>query len=149
MPRWAQVSCEQGMCETCWVGGGSLWKHPLAQPAAQRAGRDTLSLCSLTFCCSTANLPPQVFDVRMTPRMLSSVPFAPGPSLLRFHPRFSSTLLLASASGAFTLADAQGMSRGCMLYFKRFHVLGMGVNVGAGFCSRCRAVVHACGWSSV
>ena len=54
--------------------------------------------------------PPQVFDVRMTPRMLSSVPFAPGPSLLRFHPRFSSTLLLASASGAFTLADAQGMS---------------------------------------
>lgn len=53
---------------------------------------------------------PQVFDVRMTPRMLSSVPFAAGPSVLRFHPRYTSTLLLASAGGAFTLADAQGMS---------------------------------------
>lgn len=52
----------------------------------------------------------QVFDVRMTPRMLCSVPFAPGPSLLRFHPRFNSTMLLASAGGAFTMADAQGMS---------------------------------------
>lgn len=52
----------------------------------------------------------QVFDVRMGARMLASVPFAPGPALLRFHPRFSSTLLLGSASGAFTLADAQGMS---------------------------------------
>lgn len=56
--------------------------------------------------------PLQLFDVRMGARMLSSVPFAPGPALLRFHPRFSSTLLLASASGAFTLADAQGMSGG-------------------------------------
>ena len=46
----------------------------------------------------------------MTPRMLSSVPFAPGPSILRFHPRFGDTLLLASAGGAFTLANAQGMS---------------------------------------
>ena len=52
----------------------------------------------------------QVFDVRMTPRMLSSVPFAPGPAILRFHPRFGDTLLLASAGGAFTLANAQGMS---------------------------------------
>lgn len=48
----------------------------------------------------------------MAPRMLSSVPFAAGPSLLRFHPRISGTLLLASASGVFTLADAQGMSGG-------------------------------------
>lgn len=53
--------------------------------------------------------PPQVFDVRMTPRMLASVPFAAGPSVLRFHPCLPSTLLLASAGGAFTLADAQGM----------------------------------------
>lgn len=53
----------------------------------------------------------QVFDVRMAPRMLASVPFAAGPSLLRFHPRISGTLLLASASGVFTLADAQGLSR--------------------------------------
>jgi hypothetical protein len=44
--------------------------------------------------------------------MLSSVPFAPGPSILRLHPRFANTLLLASAGGAFTLADAQGMSGG-------------------------------------
>jgi hypothetical protein len=46
----------------------------------------------------------------MTPRMLSSLPFAPGPSILRFHPRFGDTLLLASAGGAFTLANTQGMS---------------------------------------
>ncbi|KAL4432378.1 hypothetical protein ABPG77_001677 [Micractinium sp. CCAP 211/92] len=52
----------------------------------------------------------KVFDVRMAPRMLASVPFAAGPSLLRFHPRISGTLLLASASGVFTLADAQGLS---------------------------------------
>ena len=57
-----------------------------------------------------ACLPAQVFDVRMTPRMLSSLPFAPGPSILRFHPRFGDTLLLASAGGAFTLANTQGMS---------------------------------------
>lgn len=48
--------------------------------------------------------------MRMTPRLLSTVPFAAGPTMLRLHPRFSSTLLLASASGAFTLADAQGIS---------------------------------------
>ncbi|KAL4430743.1 hypothetical protein ABPG75_005999 [Micractinium tetrahymenae] len=56
----------------------------------------------------------KVFDVRMAPRMLSSVPFAAGPSLLRFHPRISGTLLLASASGVFTLADAQGMTAAAM-----------------------------------
>lgn len=44
--------------------------------------------------------------------MLTSVPFAPGPSILLFHPSLSSTLLLASASGAFTLADTQGFTGG-------------------------------------
>eukprot|EP00887_Chlorella_sp_A99_P005338 scaffold1.g5338.t1 len=49
-----------------------------------------------------------VFDVRMAPRMLSSLPFAPGPLLLRFHPRLPGTLLVGSASGVFCLADVQG-----------------------------------------
>ena len=50
----------------------------------------------------------------MAPRMLTSLPFPAGPSLLRFHPRFSSTLLVGSASGLFTLADTQGMAMGGM-----------------------------------
>ncbi len=78
------------------------------------AGRRTEQTTSVTYPAATVCLPAtpnaQVFDVRMGARMLASVPFAPGPAMLRFHPRFSSTLLLASASGAFTLADAQGMS---------------------------------------
>lgn len=50
----------------------------------------------------------QVFDVRMAPRMLSTIPFSLGPTLLQFHPRFSGTLLVGSGSGLFTLADVQG-----------------------------------------
>ncbi|KAK9796711.1 hypothetical protein WJX73_008700 [Symbiochloris irregularis] len=51
----------------------------------------------------------KVFDVRVLPRMLGSYPFTGGtPALLRFHPKFSSTLLVASAKGAFTLADVNG-----------------------------------------
>lgn len=44
------------------------------------------------------------------PRLLGSIPFTGGqgtPALVRFHPKFSNTLLIASATGAFTLADAQ------------------------------------------
>jgi hypothetical protein len=40
--------------------------------------------------------------------MTSSFAFNAGPSMLRFHPKFSSTLLVAAATGTFTLADANG-----------------------------------------
>lgn len=54
----------------------------------------------------------QVFDVRAGPRLLHTVPFRPGPGLLSFHPKFSSTLLIASQSGIFTLSDIQGSTNG-------------------------------------
>ena len=54
--------------------------------------------------------------MRMVPRMLSSLPFAPGPSLLKFHPRFSSTLLMGSAPGIFCLADIQGNISSARMY---------------------------------
>jgi hypothetical protein len=57
-------------------------------------------------------LPLQVFDVRMQPRMLTSVPFAPGPSLLTFHPKLRDTLLVGSAGGVFMLASVPGSSLG-------------------------------------
>lgn len=50
----------------------------------------------------------QVYDLRSAPRMTASVPFPAGPSLLRFHPKFSSTILITSSSGTFTLADTSG-----------------------------------------
>ncbi|KAL4859552.1 PAN2-PAN3 deadenylation complex catalytic subunit pan2 [Chlorella vulgaris] len=80
--------------------------------AALDAGGDLVGTCGYSNRMGRVTLDTfaKVFDVRMTPRMLCSVPFAPGPSLLRFHPRFNSTMLLASAGGAFTMADAQGMS---------------------------------------
>lgn len=40
--------------------------------------------------------------------MSGTVAFPAGPSLLRFHPKFSSTILVASSSGTFTLADTSG-----------------------------------------
>ena len=40
--------------------------------------------------------------------MTSSFAFNSGPTLLKFHPKLSSTLLVASARGVFTLADANG-----------------------------------------
>lgn len=40
--------------------------------------------------------------------MTSSFAFNAGPALLRFHPKFSSTLLVAARTGTFTLADANG-----------------------------------------
>ena len=50
----------------------------------------------------------QVYDLRMVPRMTSSFAFNSGPAMLKFHPKLSSTLLVASARGVFTLADANG-----------------------------------------
>lgn len=50
----------------------------------------------------------QVYDLRSTPRVLTTVPFSAGPQLLRFHPRISGKLLVAAAGGAFSLVDIQG-----------------------------------------
>lgn len=50
----------------------------------------------------------QVYDLRSVPRMTSSFAFNSGPTLLKFHTKLSSTLLVASARGVFTLADANG-----------------------------------------
>ena len=47
----------------------------------------------------------KVFDLRAAPRLLTSVPFHGGAAMLAFHPKFSATLLIASTSGAFSLAD--------------------------------------------
>lgn len=54
----------------------------------------------------------KIFDLRAMPRLLTSIPFHAGPTMLAFHPKFSASLLIASASGAFTLADTgcQGFS---------------------------------------
>ncbi|KAK9820479.1 hypothetical protein WJX72_010776 [[Myrmecia] bisecta] len=52
----------------------------------------------------------KVFDVRMAPRVLGNIPFRAGPSMLCFHPKLSSTILVASTTGVFTLADVQGAS---------------------------------------
>ncbi|KAL0035268.1 hypothetical protein WJX79_009470 [Trebouxia sp. C0005] len=54
----------------------------------------------------------KVFDLRSAPRLLNTVPFRPGSSLLRFHPKFSSTLLIGSQAGIFTLSDIQGTAPG-------------------------------------
>lgn len=52
----------------------------------------------------------QVYDVRMAPRVLTMLPFAAGPAILKFHPMFTSTFLVAANRGVFSLADAQGTS---------------------------------------
>jgi PAB-dependent poly(A)-specific ribonuclease subunit 2 len=57
----------------------------------------------------------KVYDLRMGARMASSLGFNPGPALLRLHPKFSSTLLLASLGGTFTLADT-GAAAGFQRY---------------------------------
>ena len=54
--------------------------------------------------------PAQVFDLRAGARLLASLPFGAGPSMLRFHPKFSATLLVAGSQGVFVLADASGAS---------------------------------------
>ena len=50
----------------------------------------------------------KVWDVRAAPRPLQQLPFPGGPACLRFLPRFSSTLLVASQQGFFSLLDAVG-----------------------------------------
>jgi hypothetical protein len=49
----------------------------------------------------------RVFDLRMM-QMLRPIAFPPGAFSLKFHPKFSSTLIIVSQSGAFQLCDAQG-----------------------------------------
>ena len=71
----------------------------------------------------------KIFDVRMGLRMLATIPFAAGPSLLRFHPQFPTTLLVASASGMFTFTDATGMGGGLSDIY--------GVDTGGGALMAC------------
>ncbi|CAD7704572.1 unnamed protein product [Ostreobium quekettii] len=49
----------------------------------------------------------KVFDVRSFASALYHMPFPAGPSLLAFHPKFSGTLIVGSASGVLTIADVQ------------------------------------------
>jgi PAB-dependent poly(A)-specific ribonuclease subunit 2 len=49
----------------------------------------------------------KVFDLRMM-RILRPLNFPPGALLLKFHPKFSSTLIIVSQAGQFQLCDAQG-----------------------------------------
>eukprot|EP00850_Spirogloea_muscicola_P011319 SM000070S21285 [mRNA] locus=s70:22412:31223:- [translate_table: standard] len=69
---------------------------------------DLLATCGVARRLGQLYADPLVFDVRQTARALTHVPFAPGPSVLKFHPTFSSVLLIASASGAVVLTDVQG-----------------------------------------
>lgn len=70
----------------------------------------------------------KVFDVRMTPRMLAAIPFAPGPHFMEPHPTLSSTLLVGSAEGIFTLADTQALNPGT---FNRVETEGDALYSGA------------------
>lgn len=47
----------------------------------------------------------QIFDMRSTGRVLQQINFRGGPIKLEFIPRFSSTLLVTGASGAFATVD--------------------------------------------
>ncbi|KFM25523.1 PAB-dependent poly(A)-specific ribonuclease subunit 2 [Auxenochlorella protothecoides] len=67
----------------------------------------------------------KVFDIRMAPRLLCTLPFGAGPVFLRFHPHLPSTLLAGSASGAVSLLDAAGYGAGT-------HLSLPGLEQGAG-----------------
>jgi PAB-dependent poly(A)-specific ribonuclease subunit 2 len=90
--------------------------------AAIDASGDLIATSGYTGKMGRISLEPtvKVFDVRMGLRMLSNLPFAAGPTLLRFHPTAysesgsSSTLLIGSESGMFTLIDATGLGVGEM-----------------------------------
>lgn len=79
--------------------------EPACGHCTAHADRQRSTLCHVVWAL-------QVFDLRSAPRMMNSVPFRPGPSLLRFHPKFSSTLLIGSQAGIFTLSDIQGTAAG-------------------------------------
>eukprot|EP01043_Picozoa_sp_COSAG02_P064833 COSAG02_NODE_9597_length_2166_cov_40.635320_1_plen_667_part_10 len=49
-----------------------------------------------------------VYDVRHTRRQLSQIPVATGPYKLRFHPNFSATVIVLSATGGFHQCDIGG-----------------------------------------
>eukprot|EP00899_Mesostigma_viride_P021198 jgi/Mesvir1/2907/Mv13978-RA.1 len=60
----------------------------------------------------------KVFDIRSVARALTHLPFSPGPMMLRFLPKFSSMLLVASATGSVMLEDVQSPGAN----FKTFQV---------------------------
>jgi len=51
----------------------------------------------------------KVFDLRRTPRPLASMPTHLAPSLLKYNPKFSSTLVTASTDGVFQHCDVGGL----------------------------------------
>mmetsp|Transcript_18769 Transcript_18769/g.48144 ORF Transcript_18769/g.48144 Transcript_18769/m.48144 type:complete len:1322 (+) Transcript_18769:261-4226(+) len=51
----------------------------------------------------------QVYDIRGAPRAVFHIPFAAGPTMLHFQPKFTSMLMVGSASGIFTVSDVQGI----------------------------------------
>lgn len=91
----------------------SLRVHPHGFAAIDAAG-DLIATAGYSGRSDRISLEPsvRVFDVRMGLRMVTSLPFTAGPTLLRFHPSFSSGLLIGSASGIFTLTEATGLAGG-------------------------------------
>jgi len=78
-----------------------------------------------------------VFDLRAGARLLASLPFGAGPSMLRFHPKFSATLLVAGSQGVFVLADASGAS------YNRTYQARPSAGLAAGRCRVVSSLMHA------
>eukprot|EP00271_Cylindrocystis_brebissonii_P019200 TRINITY_DN5748_c0_g1_i5.p1 TRINITY_DN5748_c0_g1~~TRINITY_DN5748_c0_g1_i5.p1 ORF type:complete len:602 (-),score=103.63 TRINITY_DN5748_c0_g1_i5:18-1823(-) len=109
------------MRASSWKAEATLEAH-LGRVTALDLKGDLLVSCGLSqrlgqlFCDPLA----KVFDLRHSARPVTHVPFAPGPSVLRFQPKFSSLLLLGSASGATILTDVQQGGKGTP--FRSFRV---------------------------
>ena len=50
----------------------------------------------------------KLFDSRMGIKLLSSIPFSNGPSILKFHPTLKSTVIACSTNGVFGMVDTSG-----------------------------------------
>ena len=51
----------------------------------------------------------KVFDLRRQPRPLAQIPFFPAPVLIKYNPKFSSTLCCATSAGALQMCDVGGL----------------------------------------
>jgi len=86
----------------------------------------------------------QVYDLRMTARVTTTIPFSAGPSLLRFHPRFPGTLLVASSTGHFILSQVQAAA-----FAPLMQVCFSSNHAGMSFIHACKYDVHACNLAGV
>ena len=50
----------------------------------------------------------QVYDLRATAKVMTTVLFSPGPSFLKFHPRYTDVLYVASKDGKYTASKLRG-----------------------------------------